>query len=68
MRELGRITIAETGGTVVIQGVIRKGRLYAFLTGPGASPWSGLSLDGFDGDQVESACSAQGWTVERTRT
>jgi hypothetical protein len=67
-RELGRITRAETGGTAVVQGVIRKGRLYTFLTRPGATPWSGLSLDGFDRDQVGEACAANGWTVERTRT
>jgi hypothetical protein len=67
-RELGRINRQDTGGSVVISGVIRRGHLYAFLAAPGATPWSGLPLDGFDGTQVGEACIAHGWTVERTGT
>jgi hypothetical protein len=67
-RQLGRLSREETAGSVVVASVIHKGHLQAYLSKPGPEPWSGLSLDGFDGIQVAEACTAHGWTVEHART
>lgn len=64
-RTIGSLSSSDTGGQLEIRREIYKGRTFWSLVSPGAPPRTGISVDDFDPDAIQSAAEANGWRVTR---